>query len=401
MLFTDVVGNDAVKQKLITLVAQNRLSHALLFVGKDGSGVLPLALAFANYISLNPLQTDSINAASDMFGEVATVQVPTTIAQADAFMQSHPNYGKVTAMVHPDIHYTYPVIIKKTGDKPLSTEYIKQWRTFIAEQPYSNVFDWLQYIEAENKQGNISALECNEIIRKLSLKSFESEYKILVLWMPEYLGKEGNKLLKLIEEPPPNTLFVLVAQSEEQILQTIISRTQLVKVPLPHNEAIIQYLRGKTDVVKAMQITGVCEGNIRDALHLLQADGDDWLQLIKDCLNALKKTRALGMLLWVAKLNELGRERQKQFVRYFIHIVALCIRANITGINSINISDNEKVFVSKLKDIVTVDTLEEISILLNEQIYHIERNANAKLLFHALIIRLDYMVNHKNSIAIV
>jgi DNA polymerase-3 subunit delta' len=121
---------------------------------------------------------------------------------------------------------------KKSGDKPISTDYISNWREFVSLHPYGNVYDWLQFIGAENKQGNITSEECNDITRKLSLKSFESEYKILIIWMPEYLTKNGNKLLKLIEEPPPQTLFILVAEDEALILPTILSRTQLVKVPL-------------------------------------------------------------------------------------------------------------------------------------------------------------------------
>jgi DNA polymerase III subunit delta' len=404
MLFKNIVGQVEVKQKLITMVEHNRLSHALLFLGKEGSGALPLALAFANYISLNPTgsQIKPAESSVDLFGETVLTEhkIPTNADEADAFIQHHQSYGKVKDLVHPDIHYTYPVITKKAGEKPLSSDFITNWRQFVKEQPYGNVFDWLQYIGAENKQGNISAHECNEIIRKLSLKSFESEYKILVLWMPEFLGKEGNKLLKLIEEPPPNTLFILVAESEDQILATILSRTQLVKVPLPHDEEIIQYLREKTDVVKAMQIVGISEGNVREALHLLVGDEDDWLLLVRDCFNAVKKTGPIGMVQWVTSLNELGRERQKQFIRYFIHILENCIKASILGINYIHLPDNEKEFVQRLNKITPVDALEEMANLLNDQIYYIERNANAKMLFHALIIRIYHIIANKNVILI-
>jgi DNA polymerase III subunit delta' len=404
MLFKDIVGQAEVKQKLVTMVEHNRLSHALLFLGKEGSGALPLALAFANYVSLNPAGNTAKAGDSgvDLFGEPVVVEtkVPSTIEEADYYIQNHVSYGKVKDLVHPDIHYTYPVITKKAGEKPLSSDFVTNWRQFIKEQPYGNVFDWLQFIGAENKQGNISAHECNEIIRKLSLKSFESEYKILVLWMPEFLGKEGNKLLKLIEEPPPNTLFILVAESEDQILATILSRTQLVKVPLPHDEEIIQYLREKTDVVKAMQIVGISEGNIREALHLLKEDEDDWLLLVRDCFNAVKKTGPIGMVQWVTSLNELGRERQKQFIRYFIHILENCIKASILGINYIHLPDNEKEFVQRLNKITPVDALEEMANLLNDQIYYIERNANAKMLFHALIIRIYHIIANKNVILI-
>ncbi len=152
-------------------------------------------------------------------------------------------------LVHPDIHFSYPVVTKKAGSPPISTDYITEWREFIKSYPYGNVYDWLQFIGAENKQGNITAHECNDIIRKLNLKSFESEYKILVMWMPEYLGNEGNKLLKLIEEPPPNTLFILVAENESLILPTILSRCQVVRIPALETSDIENALidRNKTE----------------------------------------------------------------------------------------------------------------------------------------------------------
>jgi DNA polymerase-3 subunit delta' len=404
MLFKDIVGQEAVKQKLVTMLAQNRLSHALLFLGKEGSGALPLALAFANYVSLDPTAINNSKSAESpgLFGarEVSITKIPETAEEADIFMQNHPAYPKVRDMVHPDIHFTYPVITKKSNEKPLSSDFAKQWREFIKEQPYGNVFDWLQFIEAENKQGNITAHECNEIIRKLSLKSFESAYKILILWMPEFLGKEGNKLLKLIEEPPPNTLFILVAESEEQVLATILSRTQLIKVPLAADTEIIQYLRQQTEVVKAMQVTGISEGNIREALHLLKGDDDNWLLLVRDCFNAVKKTGPVGMAAWVTQLNELGRERQKQFLRYFIHILENSIKTNILGLSYVHLPEAEMDFVQKLNNICSIDSLEEIALLLNAQIYHIERNANAKMLFHALIIRIYHIIANKHVILI-
>src|SRR5215204_3988792 len=236
MLFKDVIGQTDIKKHLIELVQHNRLSHALLFVGKEGSGALPLALALAGFVCLAPASSGESPESSEgfsLFGNDPALQkknissTPLGIArpQLDEWMQKHPSYSKVRDMVHPDIHCTYPVITKKTGTPPISTDWIHEWRQFISSNPYGNVYDWLQFIEAENKQGNITAQECNDIIRKLNLKSFESEYKVLIVWMPEYLGNEGNKLLKLIEEPPANTLFILVTENESQILPTILSRT--------------------------------------------------------------------------------------------------------------------------------------------------------------------------------
>lgn len=245
MLFRDVIGQQEVKQHLVEMVEHNRLSHALLFLGREGSGALPLAMAFANYIASLPADAHQPSAEGSLFGEPVEVKLPATPDAADNWMEKQPTFSKAQGMVHPDIHFSYPVITKKPGSPPLSTDYITEWREFIKQLPYCNVYDWLQFIGAENKQGNISAHECNDIIRKLSLKSFESGYKTLVMWMPEYLGKEGNKLLKLIEEPPANTLFILVAESESNILSTILSRCQLVKIPAIANTDLEEVLLQK------------------------------------------------------------------------------------------------------------------------------------------------------------
>ncbi|HZE86132.1 MAG TPA: hypothetical protein VE035_17555, partial [Puia sp.] len=208
MSFENVIGHSDIRQRLVELVQHNRLSHALLFLGNEGCGALPMALAFAQFIVCEKVK----EGAADACGIC-------------------PACVKARQLVHPDIHFSYPVIPRKSGDKPVSSDYSSEWREFMTQYPYGNAYDWLQFIGAENKQGNITAQECSDIIRKLSLKSFESGYKILLLWMPEYLGNEGNKLLKLIEEPPPDTLFILVAENESLILPTILSRTQLVKIP--------------------------------------------------------------------------------------------------------------------------------------------------------------------------
>jgi len=213
MLFSEVIGQEALKKQLIHLVEQKRLSHALLFAGPEGAGALPLAITFAQYIVSIPTTNEN---AADLFG-VASTEVKEDVFYTPDQIENLPAYHRASKLMHPDLHFSFPSITEKPGQKNISANYIEEWREFIIGYPYGNVFDWLQSIKAENKQGNISADECNEIIKKLSFKSFESAYKVLVMWMPEYLGKEGNKLLKLIEEPPANTIFLFVANSEEQI----------------------------------------------------------------------------------------------------------------------------------------------------------------------------------------
>ena len=238
MQFKDVIGQIPVKQHLAEMVEQNRLSHALLFLGKEGSGALPLAMAFAQYVVSLPQAAPVVE---DLFGGMTALEPAPSFIHPDQ-IAAQPAFQRAAQLIHPDLHFSFPVIPRKSGDKPTSNDYISEWREFISLYPYGNVYDWLQFIGAENKQGNITADECNDIIRQLNLKSFESEYKVLLLWMPEYLGKEGNKLLKLIEEPPPNTLFILVAENEEMILPTILSRCQLIKIPMPEDTEIEQAL---------------------------------------------------------------------------------------------------------------------------------------------------------------
>jgi DNA polymerase-3 subunit delta' len=231
MLFSEVIGQQEIKAKLRNLIKFNRLSHALLLHAPEGAGGLPLALAFAQFLVCEqvPGKDDHNNFPAESCNEC-------------------PSCKKAAGLVHPDIHYSYPVVTKKQGEKPVSTDYISEWREFISQFPYGTIFDWLQFIQAENKQGNISANECNEINRKLSLKSFESGYKILIMWMPEYLGNEGNKLLKLIEEPPPDTLFILVTENDAHILPTILSRVQIIRLPRPSVPEIQEALVSRAGV---------------------------------------------------------------------------------------------------------------------------------------------------------
>jgi DNA polymerase III subunit delta' len=305
---------------------------------------------------------------------------------------------KANELVHPDIHFSYPVITKKPGEKPISADFIKEWREFTVQNPYGNVYDWLQFIGAENKQGNITATECNDINRTMSLKSFESEYKILIMWLPEFLGKEGNKLLKLIEEPPPNTLFIFVAENEDLILPTILSRTQLVKIPLLTNlevEAALELNQG-VKIEKAQQIAAVADGNYREALQLLQHAEDDWQLMLRDWLNAVLKTGPVAQVKWIEDTAKLGREKQKQFLKYFIHLLEQAVR--LRAIGAPQIQNDETDFALRLNKICSIGQQEAIINELDKASYYIERNANAKMLFHALSIRLYHIISNKSVI---
>ena len=301
--------------------------------------------------------------------------------------------------MHPDLHFSFPSITEKPGTKNLSSNYIEEWRAFINGYPYGNVFDWLQSIKADNKQGNISADECAEIIKKLSFKSFESAYKVLVMWMPEYLGKEGNKLLKLIEEPPDNTIFLLVANSEEQILPTILSRCQYIKVPRLTKEEIETALVQKAhlDPEKAAQIAAISDGNYCEALHLVQHSDSDFLTQIREWLNAILKGGPLAQLKWVEEMSKTGREPQKQFLKYFNHLLEQSIRLKVLG-NELPLDPDLKDFALRINKIAGVGQLESIVQELDKAIYHIERNANPKMLFMALGIKFYHIIQNKTLI---
>lgn len=403
MQFQSITGQKETKEQLLSMIQQNRLSHALLFLGKEGSGALQLALAFAQYIVCKPQPAEV-----DLFA--APNEKPETTQQETR----NDSCGlclackKANELIHPDIHFSYPVISKKSGDKPISTDFIQEWREFINTNPYGNIYDWLQFIGAENKQGNITAHECNDIIRKLNLKSFESEYKILIMWMPEFLGKEGNKLLKLVEEPPANTLFILVAENEDQILPTILSRTQLVKIPMLSNleiEALLE-LKAGVAIEKAQQVAALAEGNYREALQLLQHADDDWELMLREWLNAIIKTGPVAQVKWIDNTAKLGREKQKQFLKYFIHLLETAIRVRVIEpqneqLETRNESNhNELDFAQRLNKLCNLSQQEAIINELDKASYYIERNANAKMLFHALSIRIYYIINNKTLILV-
>ncbi|MBI3883029.1 MAG: hypothetical protein HY305_02115 [Sphingobacteriales bacterium] len=337
MQFENIIGQKEVKKQLTEMIQHNRLSHALLFLGKEGSGALSLAMAFAQYIVCENANGKKPASAGALFGEPEPVNNELLSDSCGIC----PACTKANQLVHPDIHFSYPVIPRKAGDKPISTDYIIEWREFISLHPYTNAYDWLQFIGAENKQGNITAHECNDIIRKLNLKSFESEYKILIMWLPEFLGKEGNKLLKLIEEPPPNTLFLLVAENEDQILQTILSRTQLVKIPRLTNSEVEE------------------------------------------------------------EISKQGREKQKQFLKYFTHLLEQAIRLKVIETNAQgSFANAEQDFALRLNKLCTISQQEAIINELDQASYYIERNANAKMLFHALSIKLYHIISNNSLILI-
>jgi DNA polymerase-3 subunit delta' len=419
MQFSQVIGQKNIKEHLVHMVQQNRLSHALLFLGKEGCGALSMARAMAQYTVCERVngKQPTINKKqpiieASLFGEPALTDLTDSNSETenpiffDDSCGECPSCLKATKLIHPDIHFSFPVITKKPGEKPMSTDYITEWREFLEKQPYGNSYDWLQFIDAENKQGNITSNECNDITRKMSLKSFEAGYKILIMWMPEMLGKEGNKLLKLIEEPPPGTLFIFVAENDALILPTILSRTQLIKIPQLKKQDIEAALELKEGIPlkKAEQIAAISDGNYHEALQQLAHAEEDWEMLLRDWLNSIIKTGPAAQVKWIEEISKTGREKQKQFLIYFIHLLETAINLRIIDTKNEDKeqleTDNLTDFALRINKLCSIEQQEAIANELDQAIYYIERNANAKMLFHALTIKLYHIISNKSVILV-
>ena len=409
MQFNQVIGREKEKAQLRDLVQQNRLSHSLLFLGKDGSAALQMAIAFAQFVMCERVKPKEAQAGPTLFGE--TEEQETKIIRTDS-CGACPACLKVEQLIHPDLHFSYPILKRDSKhDRMISTDFIAEWRRFVLEEPYESVGGWFDFLKnspsakidsAANKQGNITVHECEDILHKFSLKPFESDFKILIMWMPEFLKREGNRLLKLIEEPPPGTLFIFVAEDENEILPTILSRTQLVKIPLPSDVEVEKMLLDRnTPPEQAAQVAAVAAGNIREAINMLENVEDDWLITIRDWLNVTYKNKVELQSKWIDEVNQLGREKQKQLLHYFIYLIELALKINCLGAeNSQTISHGERDFAAKLSEECGIYVLEEMAEELDKAMYFIERNANAKMLFHSLTIRFHYLIKEKCLILI-
>ncbi|MCB0608050.1 MAG: hypothetical protein H6562_01465 [Lewinellaceae bacterium] len=372
MLFSEVIGQREAKQLARQMVEGDRLPHAVLLYGSPGGGSLALALAFAQYVLCTDRRPD------DACGECA-------------------NCRRSSRMIHPDLHFSFPV----TGANVTSDDHLVQWRAALAQNPYLEVNDWLQLIGAENKQGNINKEECNRIIHKLSLKSFEDNYKILLMWLPEYLGKEGNRLLKLVEEPPENTLFLMVSENTELILPTILSRCQLIKVPPLSDEAVAGGLqdRGLAAGTEAQAIARLANGNFNEAIQMAARQEGDNAKLFIEWLRKCFRGHGVEMVNWSEKLAALGRENQKNFLLYGLHFLREYLALKFTGESEVRLRGEELSTAGKMIPIIGLEQLEKLTHLFSECVYHIERNAHPKILFLDASIQVNQILKQKTPIA--
>jgi len=363
MLFRQVIGQENVKKRLIQTVNSQRVSHAQLFLGPEGSGKLPLAIAYAQYINCQNKQED------DSCG-----QCPSCI--------------KFNKLIHPDLHFVYPVSkTKDSSDKPTSKEFLKPWRELVLENNgYINLTDWYEKIDIEKKQGIINAEDCNNIIKTLSYKSFESEYKIMIIWMVEKLfHAAAPKILKILEEPPEKTLFILISENQDIIINTILSRTQLVKIPKLTNNDLGQELlqHYNLDNNELYKIVNQANGNYIEATHLLndsEAEKKNFF-LFRQWMRNCFQNKILPNLEIISEIAKSSREKQKAFLNYGLQTIRNCMLYQYTDPVNVHLEGEEMEFVAKFSAFIHSGNALQFNEEFNKAIFHIERNANASVLF--------------------
>ncbi|RLD52521.1 MAG: DNA polymerase III subunit delta [Bacteroidetes bacterium] len=380
MFFKDIAGHKAIKQKLIGAVQQNRVSHALLFSGPEGNGKLSLAIAFAQYLSCeNKSENDSCGTCSSCL--------------------------KYQKLIHPDLHFVFPVIKKKASEKPISDTYIKEWREFLSNSVYHGFEKWLKKMGTENQQAGIFAQESEEIIKKLNLKSYESEYKIMIIWMPEKMNiSASNKLLKMIEEPPPKTILILVTEDSEKIIKTILSRTQLIKIPKINEQVMYESIKEKYEIedAKIKEIVRTSDGNYLKAEELILNNANSSEQenfsLFAQFMRDAYGLRITELIEWAEKMAKSGRETQKNFLQYALKLLRENFILNISPENQnkvLFLTDNEKNFSIKFNKFIHKNNIFQLTNEFNEAYNHIERNGYNKLIFLDLALKTARLLKIK------
>lgn len=381
MLFKDVLGLDHIKNHLVTTANSGRVAHAQLFIGPEGSGTLSMAIAYAQYLLCN--NTD---------GENQGVNVTCNT--------------KCNSLTHPDLHFVFPVSNSdKVKSHAVSDHYLEEWRQFILEQPYGNLFDWYRLIGIEKKQGQIGVDEAQDVVKKLSLKSYEGGYKILIIWMADKMNiAASNKLLKLIEEPPEKTVLLLIAEDEEQIINTIRSRCQLLHFPSLSDGVISQALLGRgIKENEAISIAQEANGNFNKALDLLNKDSEDlvferwFVQWVRSAFKAKGNKGAIQeLILWSDEVAKTGREVQKQFLNYCLTVMRQALLLNYKADKLVYLKIHLDGFdLNKFAPFVHENNIIEIVEEIEKAIFHVERNGNSKIIFTDLSIKLTRLLHSK------
>ncbi len=375
MKFAEVVGHSDIKDKLRKSVGEGRIPHAQLFLGYEGSGNLPLARAYAQYVLCsNRTETDSC-------GVCSSCQM-------------------VSKMAHPDVHYAFPVVTPTGQKEPsVSDDFIEPFRNLMLAEAYSSYSDWVEYAFKEGKNAIINVKQAEEIGRKLSLKAYEATHKFMIIWLPERMNSQtGNKLLKLIEEPPPQTVLLLVSDNDDQILSTILSRTQLVKLKKISDFDMMEGLltRYRLSMDRAREIINISDGNFAHALTLAEYDEDQekhlemFVEWMRSCF-----------MLDIAKLMKLGdelhnasKDKQKSFLLYTMHMMREALINNFDSM-LMRVTENERNFLIKFSAFVHEGNIEPIATLLEKSVYYIDRNASVKIMFMDISLQFHELLKDK------
>jgi DNA polymerase-3 subunit delta' len=375
MQFSQVIGQSALKERLTASFREGRIAHALMFLGPEGSGNLALALAFAQYIAC-PDRTEH-----DSCGVCPTCK-------------------KIDQHQFADLHYTFPFFNKSEGsEKTTCNDWIAAWRNHLKQSPYTTVDEWRNEITEDNKQLIMSVYEAANIIKHLTLKSYEGGYKFQVIWMAEYLKTDtANKLLKIVEEPPEKTIFLFVANSLENILQTILSRVQVVYVPKVDDGAILQSLMDLgSSSEKAQEIAHFAHGDWNKALQLLHSKNPDENYAIQfqHWMRMCYKKDVPGIIRWSDEMHKLNREDQKHFLTYALDQVRQNLILNYTGADFVRLNHSEKSFSDKFAPFINDLNAEELMEEITEAFHDVSRNAYTKLVLTDLSFKLHYLLTRK------
>ncbi|MCX2573684.1 DNA polymerase III subunit [Pedobacter sandarakinus] len=371
MQFKEITGQGRVKQQLVQTVKENRVSHAQLFLSPAGSGALPLAIAYAQYVNcLDKLDSDSC-------GQCASCR-------------------KYERLIHPDLHFSYPFFA--SASTKVATDVLDEWRNMVLQDPYFDMDIWRSKLEAANKQANIPIAECHDIIKKLSYKAFEADTKVLIMWLPEYLDKSGNALLKLIEEPPANTLFILIAQSQDQILTTILSRTQIIKIPKLSGDEVSNYLVSRNGLTthQAVDYAFLADGNLIEAKALAADTQADSSGTFTAWLRMGFGNKVPDLIDFTDDAAKWGRENQKNFLKYGVNYLRECCLILSGAEEMVKLPPLTLETAKKLSThVLTLPMAEAIIAELEKAHYHIERNANPKILFLDVSLQLVKIIKFK------
>jgi DNA polymerase III subunit delta' len=375
MQFSQVIGHSAIKERLISAFHEGRIAHALMFLGPEGSGNLPLALAFAQYISCpNKTGSDSCGAC--------------------------PTCKKISHLQFADLFFTFPFFNKTGKDRTTCDDWLTEWRAHLTANIYTDLDQWRNKITEENKQLNISVYEAANIVNRLSLKSYEGGYKFQIIWMADFLKPDtANKLLKIVEEPPDKTLFFFVANSLENILPTILSRVQMLYVPAVHDADVRMALeKMNLSTEHSSSIAHFAHGNWTKALQLTQAENPDevYSNEFQEWMRKCFKKETVWLFNWANRMHDKSREDQKHFLTYALDQIRQNLMLNYTGGDLVRMNDQEMAFSSKfapfINDLNAEGLMEEITEAHND----VSRNAYSKMVFADLSVKIHYLLVRKS-----